>query len=292
MRYPHIAARVFDTPLLIAPRKLDAILAVLGPRIGFAAPVVRMDIGADGYETPELYEQTGGGVAIINVFGTLIQRNDLMSEMSGMTSYEDIGQAFDEMMADPGVGAIVFNIDSPGGESAGLFDLTDRIYAARGQGKPLVAVSNECAASAAYLIASAADHIVVTRTAYVGSIGVVCTHFDVSGANEKAGIVVTDIYAGDKKVWASPDEPLSDDARAWLQSNVERLYGMFTEAVARNRGLTVEDVVATQAGVYAGQDAVDLGLADEVGTLRSALNFRMVPSLPSGFGPGTCGTPA
>lgn len=294
MRYPHIAARVFDTPLLIAPKKLDAILSFLGPRMGFeVAPRSRMALDEDGdWVAPALYETTGGGIAIINVFGTLIQRGDLMTEMSGLTSYEALGAAFDEAMADPMIGAIVFNIDSPGGECAGCFDFAERIYEARDQGKALVAVVNEMACSAAYLIASATDRIVTTRTGYSGSIGVVSTHIDVSGANEQAGVVVTHIYAGDHKIDGTPYAPLSEGAEASINADIQRLYGLFTETVARNRQVDVTAVIATQAEIYAGQDAIDIGLADEIGTLRTALNYRMVLSLPSGTEPGTRGKPA
>ena len=139
------------------------------------------------------------------------------------------------------------------------------------RGKPLWAVANESALSAAYAIASAADRLYVTRTAEIGSIGVVAVHVDESGADAKAGLSWSFVFAGEQKVDGNAHEPLSQRARATIQADVDRLYAEFCEMVAANRGLTTETVRATNAAVYRGELAVRAGLADRVGTLDAAI---------------------
>ena len=122
-----------------------------------------------------------GGVAIIPVEGTLVAKLGMLCPYSGMTGYDGIRVNFLTALADDAVRAIVLDIDSPGGECSGLFDLVDTIVAGRGV-KPIRAILTEVAFSAAYAIASAADRISVPRTGGVGSIGVVCMHVDWSRA--------------------------------------------------------------------------------------------------------------
>ena len=164
----------------------------------------------------------------------------------------------------------MLDIDSPGGEAGGAFDLADQIVAAR-QVKPIWAVANDDAFSAAYAIASAAARVYVTRTGGVGSVGVIALHVDQSQRDAMNGLRYTAVYAGDRKNDMSPHAPLSTDAAQALQAEVDRLYGLFVSTVAANRNLSVQDVQDTEAGLYFAQDAIDVGLADVVGTLDDAL---------------------
>ena len=126
---------------------------------------------------------------MVSVIGTLVSRSGYLDATSGLLSYGDIGDAIATAMDDPSVRGVILDVDSPGGEVGGLFDLVDRIGAIKSaSGKPLWAVANESALSAAYAIASAADRLYVTRTGEVGSIGVVAVHVDESGADAKAGL--------------------------------------------------------------------------------------------------------
>jgi ClpP class serine protease len=151
-----------------------------------------------------------------------------------------------------------------------VFDLADRIYAARGK-KPIWAVANEDAFSAAYAIAAATERLYVSRTAGVGSVGVIAVHLDQSQAEAEAGLAYTAIYAGARKNDLSPHAPLSDPARLLLQQEVDRVYGLFVNTVARMRRLSPEAVVATEAGIYMSEQAIAAGLADRNGTLETAL---------------------
>jgi capsid assembly protease len=153
-----------------------------------------------------------------------------------LTAYSDIGEAIEAAATDPGIRAILLDVDSSGGEVGGLFDLVDQIQAIRAQcGKPIWAVADEAALSAAYAIACTADRLYVTQTGEVGSIGVVAAHRDESGADAQAGLAWTFIHAGASKVDGNPHQPLSDTARASLQSDVDGLYGRFVDLVAKCR---------------------------------------------------------
>ena len=261
---PHIAGRVFDAPLLIARAKLDTILGVLVPRLrGESLPFGAKPVTRD-YEVEN-------GIAIIPVVGTLVRRTIGLEAQSGLMSYGLIAERLDAALQDTAVKAILLDIDSPGGEAGGVFDLADKIFAAR-KVKPIWAVANDEAFSAAYAIAAAADRIYLSRTGGVGSIGVIAVHLDQSVAEADAGLKYTAIYAGEHKNDLSPHEPLSDPARAQLQTEVDRVYALFTETVARMRGLDLAAIKETEAALYFGEQSVAAGLADRIGTMGDALS--------------------
>ncbi|HXF89600.1 MAG TPA: S49 family peptidase [Xanthobacteraceae bacterium] len=268
MNLPHIASRVFGTPLLIARAKLEVILGLLGARLagGTLEPL------EPGTEPRPLSSVTAEKIAVVSVIGTLVSRSAYLDAASGLVSYGDIGDAIAGAMSDPAVRGVILDVDSSGGEVGGLFDLVDRIRALRAASdKPLWAVANESALSAAYAIASAAERLYVTRTGEVGSIGVVAVHVDESGADAKAGLAWTFIFAGDRKVDANAHEPLSERARATIQADVDRLYAELCALVAANRGLSPETVHGTNAAIYRGELAIRAGLADRLGTLDLAI---------------------
>ncbi len=186
------------------------------------------------------------------------------------TGYAYIDKAIQRGMADPSVNAIAFMIDSPGGEVTECFELSDKIYAARGQ-KPMRAFAANHAYSAAYSIASAADSITITRSGGVGSIGVVTSHMDVSAALEKAGVKITFIIAGAHKVDGNPYEKLPDAVKSRIQDRINKTYSVFTSSVARNRAMDEKAVRATEALCYDAEDAITEGLADKVGALDDEL---------------------
>ncbi|HAU28993.1 MAG TPA: Clp protease ClpP [Rhodospirillaceae bacterium] len=265
--YPHLFGRLLGAPLMIDARKGNVVLAALSDRLKLAAPLPMP-------EPPETRadaaRQNIGGIAVIPVVGTLIKRGGWMEAESGLTTYDGVSAAINAALADPLVSAILLDIDSCGGEASGAFDLADEVYTARGI-KPIWAVANDSAFSAAYALASSAERVFVTRTGGAGSIGVIAWHVDHSGANAKAGIAVTPIFSGAHKADAAPDFPLSDVAASAISDEVARIYGMFVETVARNRGLSPEAVRATEAACFYGENAVAAGLADEVGTLDDAI---------------------
>jgi signal peptide peptidase SppA len=164
---------------------------------------------------------------------------------------------------DPAVKAIALDLDSPGGEVAGCFDLADEIFRARGE-KPIWGILNEVAYSAAYAIASACDRITVPRTGGTGSIGVVCAHVDWSKALAGSGVSVTFIQYGARKTDGAAEKPLSDEARDRFQADIDVLGEMFVDLVARNRNIAAGKIRAMEAATFLGQAGVSLGLADAV----------------------------
>ena len=263
---PHLAARLFGVPLAIHRPKLDIILSVLGPRVG------ALDLAAPVGSKPPVRAPTPahGKIAVIPIYGTLVRRTLGLEAQSGLASYTGIAAQLDAALASPEVAAILLDVDSPGGESGGVFDLADRIRAA-GQIKPVWAVANDMAFSAAYALASAASRVLVARTGGVGSIGVIAMHVDQSVKDAKDGVRYTAVFAGERKNDLNPHEPISDEAHAVLKAEVHRVYDIFVETVARHRGLALEAVRATEAGLFFGPDAVAAGLADAVGGLDDAL---------------------
>ncbi len=199
-----------------------------------------------------------GKVAIIPVEGLLLHR----SQGYG-TSYQFIRMLLNEALNSPQVEHIVLDIDSGGGEVSGLFDLVDEIVEARTK-KPITALINEHAYSAAYLIASSASQIIAPRTASVGSIGVIVAHVDQSEAEEKMGFKVTEIYAGKHKIDFSPHFALSDDAKLELQAQVDDTYDLLTQTLARNRNASQDDFRSTEAKIFSSNQALPLQLIDKI----------------------------
>lgn len=209
--------------------------------------------------------------AIIQIMGPLSQRLDFWTWLFGGSAYDFISNNFQEALVDDDIDTIIFEIDSPGGTVSGLFDLVDEISSARGK-KKIIAVLNESAYSAAYGIASAADEIYIPRTGGAGSIGVIAIHTDLSKWEEKVGVKYTAIYAGARKNDFTPHEPLSDEAYKVVKAEVDDIYNIFVNTVAKNRGLDPQFIKNMEAGIYQGQKAVDNRLVDGILTLNEVLN--------------------
>jgi signal peptide peptidase SppA len=273
----HLASRLIGTPLLIARAKLEVILAVLGPRLGLpvadAALPLAVPLRSETLAAP--------GIAVIPIHGTLVRRTQGLEAASGLTSYEAIGAQLDAALADPAIHGILLDVDSPGGEAGGVFELAERIRAADAV-KPVWALAAESAFSAAYALAASASQLALTRTAGVGSIGVIALHLDQSARDAQDGYRYTAITAGKHKNDFSPHAPLDPQAAERLQAEVDRLYGMFVTHVAAMRGLDVETVRATEAGLYFGEDAVAAGLADAVASREAFLAQFVTTVQPQG----------
>ena len=268
--YAHLAQRLFNVPLAITPAKLEIVMAALADRFGLVrlmrsnGEILVLDGDFEpGEPADECPYEVIDGVAVIPVQGTLVAKLGTLRPYSGMTGYDGIRANLAMALTDPNVRAIVLDVDSPGGEVAGCFDLVDSIYYSRGV-KPLYAILSECAYSAAYALASACDSVVVPRTGGTGSIGVIVAHADFSKALTQAGITVTLIAYGEHKADGNDVQPLSDEARERIQGDVNTVGELFVSTVARNRDLTPAKVRATQGRTYLGEAGVAMGLADTV----------------------------
>jgi capsid assembly protease len=221
-----------------------------------------------------------GSVALIPVMGVIAHRMSMMDiSGSGGTSIQQLTAQFRQALEDGNCKAIVLDVDSPGGSVEGVMELASEIYNARKQ-KPVTAVCNSMACSAAYWLASAAGDVVCTPSGQCGSIGVYMMHQDESEALKKDGIKITVIKAGKFKAEGNPSEPLSDEAYQAFLGKVNDYYGMFVKAVAQNRGASQN---AVREGYGQGRsllaaNAVKEGLADRIGTLDDVLGKYGVKS--------------
>jgi len=209
------------------------------------------------------------GVLQIPIFGTLLNRFPYQAG-NWATGYKYVEMALQRGLADGNVKGIALICNSPGGEVAGNFELADLIYEARGQ-KPIRAFAADSAYSAAYSLASSAESIAVTRSGGVGSIGVIMVHMSYEGMLKDWGVEVTQIFAGKHKADGWPYKNLSEQARTRYQARVDKLYGVFTQTVARNRNMSDNAVRDTEALTYDASEALEMKLADTIGTLEEGL---------------------
>lgn len=257
---------ILNSPWAIVPERYTQIRDIYerhasGEKIDIAAAEERL-----GRKLENDYRSLtiDGGVAVLSVQGVLAKRMNLFTSISGGSSYQLMQRDFMLAMKDPEVHSVLLLIDSPGGEVSGTEEFSNQIFEARGR-KPIVAVCEGSMSSAAYWIGCAADDVYVSSfTDQVGSIGVVCAHRDISGAEAKGGVKVTEITAGKYKRVASEHAPLTDAGQAELQAFVDQIYTVFVNAVARNRNVSVEKVLSDMADgrTFVGQRAVDVGLVD------------------------------
>jgi ClpP class serine protease len=273
MRYGHLAQRLFNTPLAIHPAKAEVIVSALAERMGIGS-VVRMAEDVKAFSGDDSFSREGDtyweegydvvqGVARIEIAGTTVNKLGTMRPYSGMTGYDGLRESFAAALADRDARAIMLDIDSPGGEVCGLFDLVDDIYSARGT-KPVWAILTESAYSAGYALASSADRIIVPRTGGTGSIGCIWMHCDFSRAIKDAGITVTIVQSGTRKAEGAQEIPLSKEALAHAQADIDTIGRLFEGTVARNRGLNATAIREMQAATFLGAEGVALGLADEI----------------------------
>ena len=273
MKYARIAARIFNQPLLIEPSRLLPITNYLLGRMQGQSPAearpekpqasARIEAGpGGGFDATSGY-LASDGIAVISITGELAHRAGGMEAESGLLSYTEIERRLDAALNDARVGGILLEVDSPGGEAAGAFTLAEKIFHARAS-KPIWALANEGAASAAYALASSASRVLLPQSAHVGSIGVIWQALDQTKLDQAAGLQYAVLQFGARKNDFNPHFPISPEALAWAQAEVARLGEQFVDLVARNRGLDPQVVRDTQAGLLFGTAAVEAGLADAI----------------------------
>lgn len=211
-------------------------------------------------------------IAVLPLFGLLESRQSLVGFFAGGTDMGNFGLEFDAALADRSVAAIVLLIDSGGGSVAGTQELADKIYNARGR-KPILALVDTLAASAAYWVGSAADKLYMTPSSEVGSVGALAIHFDESQALAKAGIVPTIIRSPKLKAEFNSFEPLTDEALAYEQATIDRIHQKFLQAVARNRGVDPATVFLKfgRGRIVDADHAVAHRMVDGIGTLETVI---------------------
>jgi len=270
-KYRRIVRAIFGSPWAIMPEKLEQIVAFIELKAE-GGNLSKDDIAAVMQARKNGNSVVSGSIAVLPLFGIISQRMDLMSEYSGGTSTELFSRDFKSALADPSVTGIIINIDSPGGTVYGVEELATEIYLARGK-KPIMAIANSLAASAAAWIGMAAGKFLSTPGGEVGSIGVYSAHTDISKAEEMTGFKTTLISAGKFKVEGNPYQPLDEEAQSAIQSRVNEYYQMFTKSVARHRGVPISQVREGmgQGRVVGATEAMKLGMIDGIMTLDQAI---------------------
>ena len=269
-----LATRIFNTPLVIHPAKAAVILAALSDRLGIISsePVDKQYAANHGFTegtTADGIYEVQGRIAVIKVHGTLVHRSSYLDAMSGLTGYEGLSAAYHTAMDDRTVDAIFLDIDSPGGEAAGCFDLCDSMMS-RVNEKPVHAHINEFSASGAYAITTIADHVSIARTGYAGSIGALVIHQEYTEYLDKQGIKATIIRAGEEKAKINPYEKLSDKDRESLQESLDRLRDVFVSTVAQNRRVSEDIIRDTEAAMFGAEEALKLNLVDAIMSAEEA----------------------
>jgi ClpP class serine protease len=247
---------------------------------------------AFGSKSAELFDEPsedepeqGTSIAIIPVMGGLTQRQGQLSSASSVSrGYDGIKADMQRAFSDPSVAAISLYADGPGGAQPGNSELVRWIHQEKQKHqKPVWSFVDESAYSATYNIVAASDKIVTTRSGGVGSIGAAMAHVDQSKANKKAGLSVTYIYSGDRKIDGNPHNPLSDEAIADFSREIEQYAQTFREDVAINRDLEESILKGYEAGTFIGSEAIEAGLVDEISTIDDYYSelFEAVNSRPT-----------
>lgn len=284
---PRVAARLFDTPLMVAPEKAVSMLYGLGSRIVGGNLVIQGDVEPVdhmAYQNGRLHMGTVGqpmarriaargqrpydvfeNVAVISIEGTLVHKGAFIGQSSGETSYEGLQAQVMTAAQDPMVKGVAYEIDSFGGEVSGAFE-TAELMRRLSEIKPTMAILTDHAASSGYLLASPQRQIVGPKTGGSGSIGVMAIHRDVSKKMENEGVVVTLISSGAHKVDMSPFKPLDTDVAKRIQALCDTQRDMFAATVGRHRGsrLTKAAALATEASMFFGEEGLKAGLIDAV----------------------------
>ncbi len=279
------ASLLFNQPLLVTPEMLD--LGVRWANQSMNLNIVNIGAGAarlmedddersyaDRLSVAEERRRQGiaqTGIEVLPVHGVLVSRGSHLNACETMTSYEGLRQQLKAAVADPLVEHIVLDIDSPGGSATGAFELAADIRA-MAQQKPITGLVNYMAYSGGYLLAAACSEVVVSQTSGVGSIGVIASHMDRSQMQANMGVKVTTVFAGAHKNDLSPHEPITEQSLQVLNDLVQESYQLFVGAVAEYRGLPVERVIATEAGLFRGQGGIAAGLADRLQSPQAAVD--------------------
>ena len=285
MKTELLIAEFLSTPWALMPERLNAVSAVMARWSSHAPATAEVLAGID---TDRLAREarrqtatsvTGGGIAVLPLYGVITQRGNMIEDVSGpgSVSTQKFAAALRQALADESVSQILIDIDSPGGSVYGVAELADEIVAARAQ-KPIIAIANSLAASAAYWIGCSASEFYVTPGGEVGSIGVWQAHFDYSQALAAEGVTPTLISAGTYKVEGNPYAPLEPEAQAFMQSRVDDYFLAFSKAVAKGRGVPIAQVRngMGQGRVLGADAALEQKMVDGIVTLDEAIRKMLL----------------
>lgn len=264
-----------STPWAMEPTAMSLFAAMLAKGYALREGIVAMEDEGPAPVMAAGARQSSrqGSIAVVRVFGSIVQRASQLGPCEGGTGTEDIGAALNAALSDETVSQILMQFDTPGGSVFGVSELGDMIRSARAQ-KPIIGIADSMAASAGYWLLSQCSEAYCTPGGMVGSIGVYGAHQDISKAMDEAGFKITLVSAGKFKTEGNPYEPLDENARAEMQKSIDGYYGMFTSAVAKGRGVPVDQV---RSGMGEGRclsanDALKASMIDGVMTFGDVVN--------------------
>ena len=269
-----LADRLFNQPLLATESLAHSAASYLNSRLlGEVQEYAAINFDKPVGDASSLLK-VKDDVAILPIMGGLTHRMSGIDALcsGGLNSYEGLRRAFDEALSDDKIKTIVMHVDSGGGEASGCFELARHIVASRSD-KKIIAYVDEFACSAAYALTAAADEVVASPDADVGSIGVIMVHQELTEAFKKNGIGVTVIKAGEFKGTGSPFQALTESSKELLQARINETYKSFVSFVANARDLSEEAVKGTEAQVYSAQEALKLGLIDSIKSQDEFLSY-------------------
>ncbi|RBQ24488.1 hypothetical protein ALNOE001_01430 [Candidatus Methanobinarius endosymbioticus] len=208
-------------------------------------------------------------VAVVPVTGEI--GYSASSENASVANPEVFNQIMDEAMNDPSVGAIVLDINSPGGSPVAGDEMLKKVNTSA---KPVVARISDTGSSTAYMVASGADDIVASPSSWVGSIGVILTLSDLSEYYDKEGTNIYSITGGKYKDIGSDYRNLTGEERNMLQEMVDEEYDYFIKLIAQNRNLTVDHVKKVAEGrPFTGKQGLNASLVDHLGGKEYAIDL-------------------
>lgn len=268
MHIARVAGLFYNQPLMITEAAADAVGAFLWSRItqGGADDLAALDrplatMVKSSSSKPYHVDQ---GIAMVQVNGELVNRGGYVGASSGVTSYEGIAAQLQGAEADSNVSGIMMEINSPGGQVAGLEALMMEMAKLK---KPVWAIANSNIASAAYRLATGAQRIAVIPGGMAGSIGAVIVMRDLTKAMEKQGVSATIIRSGSRKMRGNGVEAMDDDTIARAQMLVDEASNEFISAVAAKRGLSDKKVRALEGEMLTANEAKAAGLIDAIATV-------------------------
>ena len=231
-----------------APEDVEAVAAKMGRPLQNARDVTVRD-----------------GVATIPVTGPIFRYANLFTELSGATSLGMLALDIQKAVDDPAIKALILKYDTPGGQASGVAELADQIRAASAV-KPVVAYVDNMAASAGYWLAAASPRMVISKTASVGSIGVIGTVMTDKPKEGSGTYQFISSQSPNKRL-----DPETEEGAARLQARIDGLAAIFIDSVAAFRGVSAEDVMTKFGGgdVLLPDAAVAAGMADEIGDYES-----------------------
>jgi capsid assembly protease len=244
MRSHQFLAYCLATPWAMDRQAMSAYAAILA-RAYAKRDGISADIEGSSPAPMAVAPKTGsgrqGGIAVIGVYGTIVQRASQLGMCEGGTSTQQIRGALQSAIADETISQILVEFDTPGGSVFDINTLAADMRDARSK-KPLVGIANSQCGSAGFWLLSQCSEAYCAPGGQVGSKGVWMAHEDISKSLVDAGIDVTLISSGKYKVEGHPFGPLADETKAFLQASTDDYLAMFDKDVAKGRGLPIEAV--------------------------------------------------